>query len=79
MITAHTDKKLFGVYEAKRNRALENPSAYSGISGRFSLADLDVTDGAGGINNKDAFVIDNNPTDRRTGKNKIDIREGRGK
>lgn len=74
MITAHTDKHLFGRFERKRNAALRNPSIVP-TGGRYGLDDLGVIGGAGGIDNKDAFIINNNPADKERGLRKIDIRK----
>ena len=73
MLTAQTDKHLYGKFERKRNEALKDPSRVP-VTGRFGLTDLGVTPGAGGIDNKDAFVMDNWPADREIGFKKIDIR-----
>ncbi len=74
MLTAHTSKFLYGKFNEKRNEALKDPSRFP-AAGRFGLDDLGVTAGAGGIDNKDAFVIENAPADRETGLRKIDIRK----
>lgn len=74
MLTAQTKKEIYGKYARRRNRALQNPSVVP-TGGRFGLTDLGVTDDAGGINNIDAFVIDNFPVDREIGHRKIDIRK----
>lgn len=74
MLTAQTEKMLFGRWQRERNRALTDPTAVS-QTGRFGLTDLGVSAGVG-KDNPDIFLIDNSPVDSVNGAktDKIDIR-----
>ncbi len=74
MLTSQNEKELYGEFERQRNKALEDPSGFPATGQRYALDDLDVSAGDGGINNKEAFLIDTCPVDGTPKSNKIDIR-----
>lgn len=75
MLTSQTEKQLHGEWQRQRNKALAEPSSFPATGERYALDDLGVSAGDGGVNNKEAFLIDTQPVDGTPKTDKVDVRE----